>query len=237
MELPPRLLHYMELPPGLLHFMELNILFSIGNNHLIISKREFFYKEDGYMPSKFRVWYPKATYHIITRGNNKQKIFNEEIDYNVYLNLVNNTLQYYKEENYEVLSYCLMPNHVHLLIKTDTKAISFFMRRLNSMYAIYFNNKYNNVGHLFQDKFYDNLITNDIEMLVVSRYIHLNPVKAKMVEAPEEYKWSSYKEILKNGKCKFSSSELILDCLMIYRSLKKENIINEYKRYTEENYQ
>ena len=189
------------------------------------------------MANKTRIWYPKAMYHIITRGNNKQKIFYEEFDYNVYLNLLNNTLQYYKEDNYEVISYCLMPNHVHLLIKTDTKSISYFMRRLSSMYALYFNNKYNNIGHLFQGKFYDNLITNDIEMLVVSKYIHLNPVKAKMVKLPQQYKWSSYKQIIENGKCDFSTNKLILDSLMIYRSLEKGNILNEYKKYVEEYYQ
>ena len=139
-----------------------------------------------------------ASYHITNRGNHQEKIFLQESDYCVYLSILKDTLKFYEEFNYKLISYCLMTNHVHLLIKTDKRDPSNFMRRINSMYAKYFNKKYEVTGHLFQGRYYSNLITNISELLEVSRYIHLNPVRAQITKGPEEYKWSSYNKIVNN---------------------------------------
>jgi len=85
-----------------------------------------------------------------------------------------------------------MDNHVHLLIETTFVDISKIMYNLNKDYAVYFNQKYHFVGHLFQGRFRWELVDNDPYYLEVSRYIHLNPVKAEMMERPQEYSWSSY---------------------------------------------
>lgn len=182
------------------------------------------------MVTKCRVWLLGGIYHITIRGNRKESIFLEEYDYYVYLSILKNNLQFYKEDNYKIISYCLMRNHVHLLIKTDKKDPSYFMRRLNSMYARYFNNKYEYVGHLFQERYYSNAVTSVIELLEVSRYIHLNPVRAKIVKRAEEYKFSSYNKII--GENISSNilreiniaSEEILDLLNIYFIVKENNL-------------
>lgn len=178
------------------------------------------------MVTKNRIWYPSAIYHITNRGNRKEIIFREEMDYRVYLVILKNTVDYYEEYNYEIISYCLMSNHVHLLIKTNNKEPGYFMRRVNSMYARYFNDKYEYVGHLFQERYFSNIITNDIELLEVSRYIDLNPVKAQIVKKAEDYKWSSYSSVMRKGECKISNIYLVLDCFKLNKM--------QYKEYVEE---
>ena len=189
------------------------------------------------MASPKRPWVAGAIYHITNRGNRQEIIFRENIDYIVYLGILKETLKFYENDNYKLISYCLMSNHVHLLLKTGRKDPSFFMRRVNSMYARYFNSKYQYIGHLFQGRYFSNLINNVIELLEVSRYIHLNPVRAKMVDSPEKYMWSSYNKIVLD-KDKFKNLDLnsrklmldmcideneILDLLNIYSIIEENN--------------
>lgn len=189
------------------------------------------------MASPKRPWVSGAIYHITNRGNRQEIIFRENIDYIVYLGILKETLKFYENDNYKLISYCLMSNHVHLLLKTGRKDPSFFMRRVNSMYARYFNSKYQYIGHLFQGRYFSNLINNVIELLEVSRYIHLNPVRAKMVDSPEKYMWSSYNKIVLD-KDKFKDLDLnsrklmldmcideneILDLLNIYSIIEENN--------------
>ena len=189
------------------------------------------------MASPKRPWVSGAIYHITNRGNRQEIIFRENIDYIVYLGILKETLKFYENDNYKLISYCLMSNHVHLLLKTGRKDPSFFMRRVNSMYARYFNSKYQYIGHLFQGRYFSNLINNVIELLEVSRYIHLNPVRAKMVGSPENYMWSSYNKIVLNED-KFKDLDLnsrklmtdmcideneILDLLNIYSIIEENN--------------
>lgn len=152
------------------------------------------------MPTPKRKWYPGATYHITARGNRRNDIFKEEEDFQYYLKLIEEALHHYLHHNYKVICYCLMDNHVHLLIKTEDQPIGIFIGRINSKYAKYYNKKYNYIGHLFQDRFHSELIEKDTQMLVTSRYIHLNPVRAKMVSSPIEYRWSSYNVYLNEHK-------------------------------------
>jgi len=141
------------------------------------------------MPRKKRVWYPGAAYHIYCRGNRKSLLFRNTNDYNYYLFLLKQAkLQYF----HELFAYCLMSNHIHLQIRTKEVEIWKIMRWINLTYAKYFNNKYNLVGHLFQGRYGSNLIKDDAHNVSTSRYIHLNPVEAKIVDDPVEYKWSSF---------------------------------------------
>lgn len=174
-----------------------------------------------------RAWFPGASYHITNRGNHKETIFLDDEDYITYLSLIRNTLEFYKDFNYKLLCYCLMSNHVHLLLKTDSQSPSFFMRRLNSLYVKYFNNKYDYVGHLFQERYFSNIITSEFELLEVSKYIHLNPVKAKIVKMPETYKWSSYDHIIYNKPLPTNHPYLyyneILDIVDIYLTIEQNS--------------
>jgi REP element-mobilizing transposase RayT len=140
------------------------------------------------MPRKAREKCPNSVYHIIVRGNNKQDIFLDEHDRVEYLK----RLKRYKEAyQLGVYSYCLMTNHVHLLIYDNGQDISEAMKGFNLSYVIYFNKKYNRCGHLFQDRFKSFIITNDAYFSEVSRYIHRNPIEANIVRNAEDHKWSS----------------------------------------------
>jgi len=124
------------------------------------------------LPRKARIWYPGANYHIMCRGNHRHDIYRDDEDRQVYLTLLREPK---KEHNFHLHSYCLMTNHVHLHIETAEINISIIMKRINLLYTQYFNNKYNFVGHLFQDRFKSELIETDQYHLKISRYIHLNP--------------------------------------------------------------
>lgn len=163
------------------------------------------------MASKRRVWEPHAIYHVTTRGNRKEEIFRDEQDFRVYLRILEDTIIYYSYLNYQILTYCLMSNHVHLLIKTDSEPLKRFMARLNSMYTKYFNKKYGYIGHLFQSKYFSEIIKDDAHLLQVSKYVHLNPVKAKIVEEPDQYKWSSYLMITGKIKPELVNIDIVLD--------------------------
>lgn len=130
-------------------------------------------------------------YHVTARGNCRNNIFREDIDYQVYIKYMEEALNYY-QDCYKIMCYCLMTNHIHIQIQAKEKPISFFMGRVNSFYAKNFNNKYNLIGHLFQSRYNAEILDKDEYILEVSRYIHLNPVKAKIVDKAEEYNWSSY---------------------------------------------
>lgn len=139
---------------------------------------------------KPRIWYPHAEYHIMNRGNHRNNIFRDDEDYQIFLKITENAQKRYP---YLLVSYCLMTNHFHLQIKTIDHEIWHIMRYISFIYSKYFNKKYNIIGHLFQGRYTSELIEDDGYRLYTSRYIHLNPVKAKMVDRPIEYPWSSYR--------------------------------------------
>ncbi len=159
------------------------------------------------MARENREWYPGSIHHITARGNRKSDLFIDEKDYIIYLAIVRETKN---KLPFELYSYCLMTNHVHLEIKTFDIGISDIMKRINQVYAQYFNKRYNYVGHLFQDRYGSKLIETDLQVLTTSRYIHLNPVRAKMVEKPEDYPWSSYSMFIGKKKEKLISPQKIL---------------------------
>lgn len=136
-----------------------------------------------------RVWFPGARYHIINRGNRKEKIFQKVTDYKYYLALLEKAVYKY---DFKVYGYCLMPNHLHLQVETGEVKTGVFMQFINSCYARYFNQKYDLVGHVFQGRYKASWIQDFRYDLQVSRYIHLNPVEAGLALAPENYRWSSF---------------------------------------------
>ena len=130
------------------------------------------------------------TYHVVARGNNQQDIFLEDADFSNYLQHLR---QACSEEGLTLYAYCLMTNHVHLLVKEGNVALSEQLRKLNSKYARYLNNKYESSGHVFQDRFFSAPVDDDRYFLAVLRYIHRNPLKAGMTKGLS-YRWSSYDE-------------------------------------------
>lgn len=175
------------------------------------------------MVRKQRIWFPGVSYHITCRGNYRNDIFKDEEDFLVYLTFVEEAKNEY---SFMLITYCLMTNHVHLQIKTKETDTGKIMKKINQSYAIYFNNKYNYIGHLFQGRNFAELIENDEQMLSTSRYIHLNPVKAKMVTKPTDYEWSSYSMYIGEKNEKNIDSRITL-----YRF--KEESRKLYKEYVE----
>ena len=128
-------------------------------------------------------------YHVIQRGNERKSLFLSDDD---RLKFIETLERMKKKYNFLFYAYCLMDNHVHLLINDNGNDISRLVKSINISYAHYFNRTYKRCGHLFQDRFRSELVDNDGYLLEVSRYIHNNPVRAGIVKEPREYGWSSY---------------------------------------------
>jgi len=132
-------------------------------------------------------------YHITSRGNDRKKIFLSGTDFKKFLGY----LKFAKEKfNFYLYAYCLMGNHYHLLLETTQANLSRIMQYLNTSYSIYYNVKRKRCGHLFQGRFKSILIEADSYFAELTRYIHLNPVRAKLTDSPEKYHWSSYNAYL-----------------------------------------
>ena len=141
------------------------------------------------MPRTAREKSHSGIYHVMLRGINKQNIFEEAEDYEKLLDL----LRQNKESGAIALyGYCLMSNHIHLLLAEGNEPLGIAMKRIGSKYAVWFNTKYQRAGHLFQDRFKSEAVEDPPYFLTVLRYIHYNPVKAGLVKSPKDYKYSSY---------------------------------------------
>ena len=141
------------------------------------------------MPRRDLTFQPDCYYHLYNRGNNYNLIFFERENYLHFLRLVRRHLI---EQTLDVLAYCLMPNHYHLLVQCKTDAVSRAMQRLAVAYTKAMNRRYRRVGSLFQGQFQAIEVTRDRYLYHLTRYIHLNPVKAGMVLHPEDWEFSSY---------------------------------------------
>lgn len=160
------------------------------------------------MARPLRIEYPGALYHITSRGNARQKIFLDDKDYYLFLKCLDLTSKRY---SFLVYSFCLMPNHYHLLLETPEGNLSKIMRQLNGVYTQKFNKKYGRVGHIFQGRYKAILVEKERYLLELIRYINLNPVRANLVKDPLDWKWSSLPYILNiKKKLPFLSEDFIL---------------------------
>jgi len=141
------------------------------------------------MPRHARLKSESGLYHIILRGNNRQSIFQDDFDKEKLLQIL---VKYKPISGYQAFAYCLMGNHIHLLLKVGEEPIEQFMRRICGSYVFWFNQKYNRIGNLFQDRFKSEPIDDEQYFLTALRYIHNNPVKAGLVNNLDQYPWSSY---------------------------------------------
>jgi putative transposase len=141
------------------------------------------------MARQLRIEYPGAFYHVFSRGNQKQPIFHSDDDKFFFLKCLREA---YEKFGIIVHIYCLMPNHYHLILETPLGNMSSMMHFLNTAYTVYFNTKHKRCGHLFQGRYKSILIEAESYGRELSRYIHLNPVRSRIVELPEQYQWSSY---------------------------------------------
>lgn len=142
------------------------------------------------MARPYRILGENAFYHITSHGNGCRSIYEGERDYLKFLEYL---LQAKEKFQFRLYAYVLMTNHYHLLVQTLQANLSKIMHYINGAYTAYYNKTNKNAGHLFQGRYKSLIIDADNYFKKVTRYIHLNPVKAKMAERPQDYKWSSYR--------------------------------------------
>lgn len=135
-------------------------------------------------------------YHVIIRGINKQCIFEDDEDYRKYLEILR---KYQPVCGYKLLAYCLMSNHVHLLIKPGSMDLAHIFQHIGPSFVRWYNVKYQRVGHLFQSRYISKPVDDINYILTVIRYIHQNPVKAKICTTPQQYSFSSFKKYFDNS--------------------------------------
>ena len=141
------------------------------------------------MTRPLRIEYPNAVYHVTSRGNARNKIFLGDQDRENFLAVLDAVVKRY---NWLCHAYCLMDNHYHLMIETPDANLSRGMRQLNGVYTQKYNWWHSKTGHIFQGRYKAILVEKENYLLELCRYVVLNPVRANMVDKPEEWKWSSY---------------------------------------------
>src|SRR4051794_749406 len=127
-------------------------------------------------------------YHVVARGVNRLRIFADREDYEHYIRLLAKVTE---RHGWVLLSFCLMPNHVHLFIETTEPNLGLGMQWLHSMYARHVNGRHSRVGHLFQGRFRATSVTGEVHFITVAAYVELNAVRAGLAQRPEEWPWSS----------------------------------------------
>jgi REP element-mobilizing transposase RayT len=173
------------------------------------------------MPKTAREISRTGVYHVMLRGINRQEIFEEKEDYLFFLNLIKKA----KEKcSFELLAYCLMDNHVHLLMMEADNSISEIIRIIAGRYGSWYNKKYDRVGHVFQSRFRSECVITPGSVLRVARYIHRNPLKAGICRNPEDYEYSSYTEYI--GSPTIISLAPIMNFMTLTEFMRYNNISN-----------
>lgn len=166
------------------------------------------------MPRQARKKSKTGIYHVMLRGINHQQIFEDNEDKQRFIE----TLARYKDEcGYYLYAYCLMGNHIHILLKEGMEEISSVLKRIAASYVYWYNWKYNRCGHLFQDRFKSEPVEDDGYFLAVLRYIHQNPIKARICSTAEEFPFSSFNE--------YTNIPKIIDTNFAFSIISKEDFI------------
>jgi REP element-mobilizing transposase RayT len=182
------------------------------------------------MARPLRVELEGGLYHVIARGNERRNVFRDDADRQRYLD----RLAFYAEKySFRVVAYCLMDNHVHLAILRGKVPLSKIMAGLQSSYTQYFNRRHGRPGHLFQGRYKAFLVERDRYGLALLRYIHENPVKARLVERAENFGWSSDRHY-RRGR---GPDWMDLDLLLAMLNGRRTSAIREYRRLMRESLQ
>jgi REP element-mobilizing transposase RayT len=153
------------------------------------------------MARPLRLEFEGAYYHVTPRGNQRDGIFFDVKDREKVLEILKRTKERY---GYLLHAYALMDNHFHILIETPKANLSQIMQNVNTSYTVYINKRHKRFGHLFQGRFKGIIVDKETYLIVLTRYIHLNPVRARIVKRPEDYRWTSYREYIGVSKEKES---------------------------------
>lgn len=171
------------------------------------------------MPRTARQKSHTGIYHVMLRSVNKQNIFLDQEDHLRYLDTL---LRFKTKSNYKIYGYCLMGNHIHLLIRECGEGIAQVMKRVGVSYVYWYNKKYSRVGHLFQDRYKSERVEDDTYLLAALRYIHQNPLKAKVVSNIDEYQWSSFRDY-QSSRSALIDIDFVLDIFNSNRERARES--------------
>lgn len=169
------------------------------------------------MPRTAREKSRTSEYHVMMRGINHQKIFDSEDDSRKFIEIIHSLKQRPGEGNSDsdwmILAYALMTNHFHLLVKEGDISIGNLVKKIAGAYVLYYNRKNHRDGHLFKERFKSEPCEDDDYFITLLRYIHQNPVKAKMVRDVADYEFTSWHEFVNDGKCRYCicNKEYVLD--------------------------
>lgn len=179
------------------------------------------------MARPLRIEYEGAFYHITARGDHEREIYQSRSDYERFRGFLKEA-----RDKYSCIIHCyvLMRNHYHLLIETPKANLSKIMHSINSSYTTYFNNSKNQNGHMFQGRYKACLLEPDNYLLELSRYVHLNPVRAEIAERPEDYPYSSYRSYIQKDREDLVYRNLIWK--MIAEG-KQEDAVYRYKDFVD----
>ena len=177
-----------------------------------------------FMARKPRISFPGALHHVIIRGNHMEKIFTDDKDREKFLRFLKIYNERYK---FMLYAYALMKNHVHLLIEEGEIPLSKIMQGIEQSYTQYYNRRFKKSGHLFQGRYKALLCDKENYLIILVRYIHLNPVRAMIVKRPGDYKWSSHNAYVTDDNGDFVNKEFVLSLF----SGNKRVAIKRYKEF------
>jgi len=178
------------------------------------------------MARPVRIEYPGAVYHVVCRGNNRQAVFRDDRDRKRYLERLS---LYCEQKKVDLLCYCLLTNHVHLVLETPQGNLSKMMQAFQTSYTVYFNKRHGRSGHVFEQRYKAFVVDQDNYLLEVSRYVHLNAVAARLAERPAQYPWSSYASYLKGKGAPGLKHQKILE----YFAGGKRKQVEQYREFVE----
>jgi len=177
------------------------------------------------MARPLRIEFAGALYHVTSRGDRRESIFEDDKDRRMLLDVLAEVVQRF---NWVCHAYCLMTNHYHLVVETVEGNLSKGMRQLNGVYTQASNRRHRRVGHLFQGRFKGILVDRDAYLQELSRYVVLNPVRAGMIESPEQWPWSSYRAMIGETP---APKWLAVDAMLSVFGTRREDAHRNYQRF------
>jgi len=176
------------------------------------------------MARRARVHFPGALYHVISRGNQRQRLYKDDEDYRRFKALLGEAV---KGHSLTLYAYVLMPNHFHLLLEVSRAPLSKAMQSLLYRYTRHYNHRYRKIGHLFQGRYQAILCDRDSYLMELIRYLHLNPVRARLISDPSRYRWSSHGDYLR-GK---SETGLAVDRALALWGTHRGQAMRAYRQF------
>jgi putative transposase len=161
------------------------------------------------VPRRPRAEVEAGLFHVFARGNNKRIIYRDDHDRRTYLRILRGTVRHFR---WRLLAYCLMDNHVHLLLETREPNLGVGMRRLHGSYAQRFNARHGSSGHLFQERYGSVRVKTDEQLWTVAVYIAMNPVEAGLCGCPGDWPWSSHSMVLSDTAPDWVDVPHLLEC-------------------------